>query len=284
MQEQRNQLSISFRGGPANRFYQYHTATYLAKVWGKEFIVDLSQMMDAGMQHDPSFMITDFFNCKTTASLEYDTIIRQFKNVRDNAPQWEHVNPNWKDDLLESPTPLGNILLTDGWYQTFWDNHVTMPRLPKAEIKFDAKNAVFIHVRRGDYLKTTLYLDLMNYYAQAYQKLEQLFENSTYLICSDDIQWCRQHLAFIRRPFFLEHADYKQTLYLMSQCKRGAILSNSTFGLWGAYLGRINCGCSPEYKVFLPSQWAGKKAHAESINRKYIYPSWSQRIDVSISI
>jgi hypothetical protein len=190
------------------------------------------------------------------------------------------INPDWKDDLLKMDPPAGNVLLTDGWYQTFWDNHFTIPKLPEYKIRFDASKAVFIHVRRGDYLRSRIYVDLINYYKQAYKKMEHLFCDSTYLICSDDIQWCKDNLNYIDNPFFLENIGYQETLWLMSECKRGAILSNSTYGLWGAYLARISNNFDPLFKVLIPSQWTAKPDIRNYDIDKYIYPAWSEKIEV----
>ena len=267
-------LSITWRGGPANRFYQYHTATFLAKMWGKQFIFDPSKVLLNGMHHDPSFQITDFFEINTSSASKYHVTVRQYdKNGI--------INPNWKDDLLQMNTPAGNVLLTDGWYQTFWDKHITIPKLPRTAVHFDAQETIFVHVRRGDYPESRIYVDLNKYYLQAYKKMEQIFDHSTYLICSDDIQWCKSNFAFIKRPYFLESTDYKKTLWLMSQCKRGAILSNSTFGLWGAYLARINNNFIPSFKVFMPSHWTTEEDLKNLNVEKYIYPSWSEKIAIS---
>lgn len=266
-------LSISWKGGPANRFYEYHTATYLAKIWDKEFVYDPSKVLPYGMHHDPDFKITDFFKCNTLIEPKYHVTIRQY---HENGA----INPNWKDDLLQMNTPAGNVLLTDGWYQTFWDNHVTIPKLPKSEVHFDSHETIFIHVRRGDYLGSRIFVNLSNYYEQAYRKMEELFGPSTYLICSDDIQWCKNNMKYIENPYFLENTGYKKTLWLMSQCKRGAILSNSTYGLWGAYLARIDNPFNPSFKVFIPSHWTTEKnIHNQKIER-YIYPSWSEKVGI----
>jgi hypothetical protein len=273
MNKKKEYLSILFRGGPANRFYQYHTATYLAKIWNKKFVFDPSKALPNGMHHDPEFKITNFFKCNATLVPKYHLTIRQF-DVKGR------INPKWKDDLLKMDTPAGNVLLTDGWYQTFWDNHITLPKLQKSRIYFNENKTVFVHVRRGDYLKSRIYLNLTAYYEQAHKKMEQLFSDSTYLICSDDIQWCKNNLNFIENPCFLENVDYKKTLWLMSQCKRGAILSNSTYGLWGAYLARINNKLDPSFRVFMPSQWAATTDIRNYDMDKYIYPSWSEKIEV----
>lgn len=273
MNKNKEYLSILFRGGPANRFYEYHTATFLAKIWNKTFVFDPSKTLSKGLHHDPNFEITNFFSCDIKTISTYHNEIHQF-----DEKDW--IKRNWKDDLLDMDVPTGNVLLTKGWYQTFWDDHFTIPKLKKSEIQFDLSKAIFIHVRRGDYVRSRMFVNLVDYYKRSYGKMEQLFDDSLYLICSDDINWCKKNLEYIQNPFFLENTGYQETLWLMSQCKRGAILSNSSFSLWGAYLARINNCFDPSFKVFVPNEWTSKSDMRLYDMNRYIYPSWSEQIQV----
>jgi len=267
-------LSVSFIGGPANRFFEYHTATYLAQKWNKTFVFDPSVSSEKGLQHDPCFRITDFFDCETKNVQKYQTKISQYKKNGG-------INPNWKDDLSRMEVPDGNVLLTNGWYQTFWANHFTIPRLPKTFINFDPAKTLFMHVRRGDYIGSWLDLNLDKYYKNAYKKIRQLLGNPMILICSDEIQWCKDHLSYMKNAHYLDNTDYRETLWLMSRCQAGAILSNSTFGLWGAYLAYYNCRESnPLFKAFMPSQWVGKKHIQHADVGKYIFPTWCEKVDL----
>ena len=273
MDNNKEYLAIEFIGGPANRFFEYHTATYLAKIWNKEFIFDPSKTSPKGMHHDENFKITDFFKCKTFSPSTYHVIIRQFDEKG-------RMNPDWKDDLLRMNAPAGNVLLTDGWYQTFWEGHITIPKLPKSTIHFDVSKAIFIAVRRGDFVGSWLEINLNDYYKRAYEKMEKLFSGSTYLVCSDDITWCKDNMKHIKEPFFLENTGYKETLWLLSRCKRGAILANSSYGLWGAFLARINNNLDPSFKVFMPSRWTTDENMKNFVTPKYLYPLWGEKIDI----
>lgn len=265
-------LAVTFRGGPANRFFEYHTATYLAERWNKIFVYDPGENLSAGMHHDDQFDIRTFFDCSTLRIPEYDTVIRQFdkRGV---------VDPHWKEKLLKMSEPKGNVLLTDGWYQTFWDNHITVPKLSDYSVPCDLKKTVFIHVRRNDYLESRLFVDLKNYYYAAYSKMERLVPNSSYLICSDDPAWCKCELHYINDAYFLENTDYKTTLAIMSECKKGAILSNSTFGLWGAYLANINTEFASSFTTIVPNPWLPVAKENIGIS-KYIVPSWATGVSV----
>jgi len=109
-------------------------------------------------------------------------------------------------------------------------------------------NTAFVHVRRGDYVK---YKDQhppcsLDYYREA----TSLFpENTIFLVFSDDIEWCKEKFEDERFVFIHNDEDYID-LYLMTLCK-GAIMANSSFSWWGAWLGE-------KEKVIAPALWFGE--------------------------
>jgi hypothetical protein len=114
-------------------------------------------------------------------------------------------------------------------------------------------NTVSIHVRRGNYvqLSTHHYNLSMVYYKNAIE----YFKNTTFLVFSDDIDWCKNN--FIGDNFiFIENETDTEDLYLMSFCKNN-IIANSTFSWWGAYLNK-----NENKKVIYPNKWFGP-AYAE---------------------
>lgn len=105
-----------------------------------------------------------------------------------------------------------------------------------------------IHVRLGDFLKNpTYHFNLpLSYF---FNSIEKLNSNLPYLIFSDDIEICKQHFKGNNYIFIENNKDYIDLL-LMSH-GQNYILSNSTFGWWGAWMNK-NCK-----KVFAPSNWFG---------------------------
>jgi hypothetical protein len=111
----------------------------------------------------------------------------------------------------------------------------------KNELKFKYKSAsirnynnlVSIHIRRGDYINNKSHpvvtIDYIN-------KAKTHFINKQFLVFSDDIDWCIKNNI---GDFYSDNdgilKDY-QDLYELSLCC-SSIISNSTFGWWGAYLG-----------------------------------------------
>ncbi len=117
-------------------------------------------------------------------------------------------------------------------------------------------NAVFLHIRRGDYVAKSHfhYLQGPEYYLMAFQQLISKMQAlpEKVLIFSDDIPWCRQQpwLSMIPNVEFFEEEDELKSLAAMASCGGGAIIANSTFSWWGAILSKTQ-------HVYYPSRWIG---------------------------
>lgn len=101
----------------------------------------------------------------------------------------------------------------------------------------DLIDKVSLHVRRGDYVGNSFYVDLMqtDYYPKAIHE----FSGRKFLVFSDDIEWCKQQGMF-KGCEFSEGKTELEDLNLMMTCD-GHIGSNSTFAWWGAWLGKGKC-------------------------------------------
>ncbi len=117
---------------------------------------------------------------------------------------------------------------------------------------------IAVHVRRGDYVGNTFYVDLFEngYYQRAMAALP-----GDYLVFSDDIAWCKEQEIF-QTCFFSENRNEVEDLNLMASCK-GHIIANSSYSWWGAYL-------SPhEGTVIAPAQW-----HGDGVERTILPSKW----------
>ncbi len=105
-------------------------------------------------------------------------------------------------------------------------------------------NQVAIHVRRGDYVNNPFYVDLMEtpYYEQAMAQ----FPNESFLVFSDDIEWCKKQEIFKDCEF--SGGDEITDFNRMAGCK-GVIMANSSFSWWASYLNKG--------KVIAPKLWYG---------------------------
>ena len=119
------------------------------------------------------------------------------------------------------------------------------------------ENAVSVHVRRSDYLQIVPESVIgIDYYKRAVDELKRQDSTVTrWIVFSDDVFWCKEHLDFIENPVYVEgNADTPwEDLRLMTAC-RHHIIANSSFSWWGAYLGR-----DPEGITIAPKYWLSKK-------------------------
>ncbi len=103
-------------------------------------------------------------------------------------------------------------------------------------------NSVAIHVRRGDHLTVkskdyTCDLCDMDYYNRAIDYIRKKVENPVFFFFSDDLQYIKEQFTHIRNKHIIRASKDYLDLQLMSLCKH-AIISNSTFSFWGAYLNK----------------------------------------------
>ncbi len=122
---------------------------------------------------------------------------------------------------------------------------------------------VSIHVRRGDYLKLPHRHPFVgeSYLEDAVDRFANI-PDIEFMVCSDDISWCKKFFAskcFSNFCFhFSEGCSVLEDLFLMRNCKGGHICSNSTFSWWGAYAGSLY-----QPLTIFPSMWYGPAVHEE---------------------
>ncbi len=123
--------------------------------------------------------------------------------------------------------------------------------------KIKQTNAVFIGVRRGDYLATPANIKRygsfgMDYYSSAIAYIKAREDNPVFYIFSDDIDWVKHNLQFDGDVVYREKEEQTsdtEELLIMASCQH-AIIVNSTFQWWGAWL--IS---HPSKIVIAPQKW-----------------------------
>ncbi len=112
------------------------------------------------------------------------------------------------------------------------------------------EKSVSLHVRRGDYEKIGLALPKA-YYLKAMDTIEKTINNPQYIVFSDDTSWVKRKINRGNMIFANEIDELVDVdeLYLMSKC-RSHIISNSTFGWWGAWLDK-----NEDKIVIAPKTW-----------------------------
>lgn len=98
-----------------------------------------------------------------------------------------------------------------------------------------AENSVFIHARRVRYPV----LLPVEYYRKAIVGIREKVNDPSFVVFSDDPAWARENLDLAGdKVRWVEHnaEDEFADLWLMTRC-RHAIIANSSFSWWGAWLG-----------------------------------------------
>lgn len=116
--------------------------------------------------------------------------------------------------------------------------------------------SVSIHIRRGDYVHNPEFGGVCTneYYKNAKELILKSIPNANFYIFSDDVNWVQQKIFFGENMNYL-HSYYpkdSEELYIMS-CAKHHIISNSSFGWWGAWLGT-----NEDKIVIAPKEWVNK--------------------------
>lgn len=133
-----------------------------------------------------------------------------------------------------------------------------------------------VHIRRGDYVVNISSHPPcpVHYFRKAMELARHKFPLTTFLVFSDDIDWCRtqfdetEQLKFVARK--TDSSSLTQDVIefnLMRTCD-AHVISNSTFSWWAAYLANSSL-------VVAPTIWYGKKLEHLEIERM-IPDSWER--------
>lgn len=264
--------------GLGNQMFQYAYARAL-KEKGRDVRIDLDKAYDdvfrkyrnsASRENSvQNFRLSLFpLNMKRYRKYNYinrDTWVRE-------AIYWLQANSLWKYKFYEEREPgysesmeeiEGNYYIK-GWFQSEEYFKSIRPILlkefvPRKKLRIPGKlraalndsESVSLHVRRGDYVRLNLALDI-GYYVKAMEHMEQIYENPIFVVFSDDLEWVKKNLP-IKGRFILANEDKNlkdyEELFLMSRC-RSNIISNSTFSWWGAWLNQ-----NRNKVVIAPKKW-----------------------------
>ena len=196
------------------------------------------------------------------------------------------VEENFKFDStvfnrVKSETMLDGYWQSEKYFESIRAcilNEITIKSVSESYLSFrkqivSANNAIFIHVRRGDYISNPETLKFhgvkeLDYYKAALTKVKSSLNSLSFFIFSDDIEYVKNNFAWIGEYTIIDGnlKDYEE-LMLMSECKH-AIIANSSFSWWGAWLIK-----NPNKFVIAPERWFEDEAmHKQS--QDIIPASW----------
>lgn len=233
MKNENLKLKIVLKGRLGNQMFQYALGYSLSIKYNCQLYIK---------NEINKILIDKYFNIKTPIDLRYNCnkqIIETEFNYSDNIKKF--------DSIKESGFYLINGYWQDERYFKNYEKKIKeLYDVPKYNI---SKNDLIIHVRRGDYInnprfnKSHFYCDL-NWYKKAISH----FNFDKLHIVSDDNKWCKN--SFAEYNPIIPNLEEKNTLGYISSFNN-IIISNSSFGWWGAYL-------SESSNVIYPSLWYPK--------------------------
>ena len=250
MKKKQNYVVVNRMGGLGNQLFQYAAARAVAH-YHPNIQIYVEEEKENTHNHKKYDYALIFMKDATVISADFPCPT-QFHQSSSFVP--------WHPETINPPVKLY------GYFQYFpalqpilfdivWDYKKAL--YPFLAQFVNPDTSLFIHVRRGDYLRLPHYhyIQTKTYYENAFQQWRKHYMGDDFhvFLMSDDPQWCReQSWSF---PYTLyENDDEVQTLALMSQCEAGAIISNSSFSYWGAMLSQ-----SPH--VFYPERWIAETVH-----------------------
>jgi Glycosyl transferase family 11 len=155
--------------------------------------------------------------------------------------------------------------------------HVASPDAAAFARSIGRQTSISVHVRRGDYVWGTDDYGTVPvwqsshraYFEAAMDLMRKRVAQPTFLIFSDDIQWCKQSGLFKKDCEFIQPDQFGNNpaidLLFMSSCKHH-IVTNSTYSWWAAW-----AALADEKICILPNKWTSKHTTREL---GLVYENW----------
>lgn len=247
-------------GGCANQIFQYATGLALARRLGVDLQLNVS-WYETATPNTPRLYSLGLFkgvDSRVVHSL-LGKVIRQDGFLYqpeqfENAPRKCSIVGYWQCEKYFF-TLRNELLCRLLPKQALLPFHCDMER----QVAQAGNRSAFMHVRRTDYIGNPYHVVLpMDYYREAAALIAAKVQDPVFFIFSDEPGWCRANLHLPYPTVIAESSnDGHQSredagLWLMRQCCH-AIIANSSFSWWGAWLGAdMNGGI-----VIAPKSWFG---------------------------
>lgn len=262
---------VQIIGGLGNQMWQYAMLVALRKHFPEEDVYYNASFFNGYPLHN-GFELERVFNitAKQASVRDIRRVYHHFINHYFFLRLYRHYFPQLKSEIKEVESePFKESLFYqkgDFYYDGYWADHryyddCRVDLLKEFTLKeplhdnnkkllgeLKNKYSCSIHVRRGDYLKDPDYCGIcdLDYYKKAVETvLSKTGKQVTFLVFSNDINWCKENLADDFAGNEVIYVDWNtgkdsyKDMYLMSQCSAN-IIANSSFSWWGAYLNETS--------------------------------------------
>lgn len=287
---------VGLRGGLGNQLFQYASGYGIATRVGAELFFDGARLRDSehwlpgllgphyrsasreqllrlGVFHGSDRLPDNIARSALRRAVDAGRRMRRMSARTMPLDHRAEYAAGFDDQLLSMDLPT--LLL--GWFQSdrhfshVGDEVVERLRLPPVTLPrpADSPPTVAVSFRRGDYVRLGWQLPF-SYYEKALALTTGEVPNATFLVFGDDPEFVRLATDWVSRFGPATNAydfsdDALEHLALSSECDH-AVIANSSFAWWGAWLGDRRAGVgsrlviAPEdYRWFdpdiLPSNW-----------------------------
>lgn len=273
-------LIIKYNGGLGNQIFQYIFGVSKAKELGVDVAFDMN-FFKKHSKRRPYMMGIFGVESKENKDFRAPLYWTFRKAIKGNKFLGLNIYKETAFSYEEKSEKIVDNTFVEGFFQSvkYFDDEIVKNLNWKApissktqEIEEDMKdkNAVSIHIRRGDYVNKAIYKEMFNeltveHYKKAIEIIKEKVENPVFYVFSDDPEWAKNNLG-IEATFPSHNSNYDswQDMYLMSKCKHN-IIANSSFSFWGAMLNK-----NENKIVIAPKKWFNDDSIENST--KDIYP------------
>lgn len=263
-----DEIIIAFSNGLGNQMFQYALYKNFL-IQGKEVRADLSAYIKPDMMRFELLEVFPNIELERCNPNEKECYLKG-GNVYIEEPPRGKEKITYKRELLEMES--GYIegfhcsykyseLIRKELLEDFIFPYQNNKELCNLKSLIEQREAVGVHVRRGDFLATKYQREMggictEEYYSKAINQIKKIYPSAFFCFFSNDMDWVRDNMKeenalYVDKNMFTTYCDWYD-MYLMSVCKHN-IIPNSTFGWWGAWLNQ-----NPDKIVIAPKRWRNR--------------------------
>ena len=282
-------IHMILRGDFGNQLFQYALGRQLALRHNTDLVLNVSNRLSVRDWRGAKLINKlGYFNLKARYQYWPPWVTRlchklHLSNILNTGTYFSEKQWGFDPDVLTLPddTYLFGYFQSEKYFVGISDfirqelrQDIISTALPVRQVadKIEATEAVSIHVRRRDYLKSARHnVCTANYYVKAIDYIKLHLNSPHFFVFSDDIAWCKANLSIDHCDFVDISEPEEQPMIdfqLMGLCQHH-IIANSSFSWWPAWLND-----SSEKIVVTPDRWVNDEPLNSYALRDTIPPDW----------